>query len=419
MRLVSRPLFLTILAVSFIPAARAAEKRVVIPFDFESKFDNGEYGQNLGEMIWTKIRRRGGFILPESMQDVRDWCQRAGMVPGPDTPLQRMKEIVTKEQAGDIGIWGKVERVAGFETDVYDLWITIADFSVDPPRMIYQKKVCTHTVSEIPHVYVQRALESLYGPREPVAAAPDPMRQNPMRQKCWNTAPNLVQGDFERGQAAPLGWGPLPHDITWVWEQKSGAKSKNRVIRFTLNEDVAGTTGVLYYSDFFPVEAGATYRFQCRWKTTGSAAKLFIKCYDELPTDFRARSSTDRANTEKREVYRSRQNLEGSPGLWNVQSEDFTPQHSQFTPRWGRVMLYAYWPAGTVEWDDVVVKQVAPHTSTRASSPQPSPQPSPPHILWGPLPEGEAGRGNNRGAAGALEELELVVLRLGPAEGGR
>ncbi len=23
-------------------------------------------------------------------------------------------------------------------------------------------------------------------------------------------------------------------------------------------------------------------------------------------------------------------------------------------------MLYAYWPAGSVEWDDVVVKQIAP-----------------------------------------------------------
>ena len=23
-------------------------------------------------------------------------------------------------------------------------------------------------------------------------------------------------------------------------------------------------------------------------------------------------------------------------------------------------MLYAYWPAGTVEWDDVIVKQIAP-----------------------------------------------------------
>ena len=43
-----------------------------------------------------------------------------------------------------------------------------------------------------------------------------------------------------------------------------------------------------------------------------------------------------------------------------MQTEDFTPQHTQFTPRWGRVMLYAYWPAGSVEWDDVVVKQIAP-----------------------------------------------------------
>ena len=68
------------------------------------------------------------------MQDVRDWCQRSRMIPGPDTPLEKMKEIVVKEQAGDIGIWGKVERVQGFETDVYDLWINVADFSVDPPQ---------------------------------------------------------------------------------------------------------------------------------------------------------------------------------------------------------------------------------------------------------------------------------------------
>ena len=106
------------------PAATQT-KRIVIPFDFESKFDNGEYGQNIGEMIWTKLHRQGGFILPESMQDVRDWCQRARMIPGPDTPLPRMKEIVAQEQAGEIGIWGKVERVAGFETDVYDLWIRL------------------------------------------------------------------------------------------------------------------------------------------------------------------------------------------------------------------------------------------------------------------------------------------------------
>ena len=131
------------------------------------------------------------------------------------------------------------------------------------------------------------------------------------------------------------------------------------MIRFTLNEEVAGTSGVLYYSDPFPVEKGATYRFQCRWKSTGSAAKVFIKCYDELPTEFPAGSVSGRSTTEGREVYRSQQNLEGSPGVWNVQTEDFTPLHSRFTPRWGRVMLYAYWPAGTVEWDDIMVKRIA------------------------------------------------------------
>jgi len=143
-------------------------------------------------------------------------------------------------------------------------------------------------------------------------------------------------------------------------EKGKNAKAGNRIIRFTMNEDVAGSTGVLYYSNFFPVEEGATYRFQCRWRTTGSAAKVFIKCHDELPTSFRTRAGGDSLKTEKREVYRSQQNLQGSAGAWNVQTEDFTPQHTRFTPRWGRVMLYAYWPAGSVEWDDVVVKQVAP-----------------------------------------------------------
>jgi hypothetical protein len=355
------PTLVCLLAPSFAPAqatkSATAEppKKLVIPFDFESKFDGGEYGQQIGELLWAKLHRQGGFIIPEAQQEVRDWSRRAGIVPGPDTPLDKMKEIVVKEQAGDIGIWGKVERVAGFDTDVYDLWINIADFSVDPPRILYQKKARTQTVSEIPHVYVKEALDRLYGRTEQVAAAPDPMLQ-----ERWEKAPNLVKGDFEQGRGAPAGWENLPHDVTWVAEKGKDSKSKNRIVRFTLNEDVAGTTGVLYYSEFFPVEEGATYRFRCRWRTTGSAAKVFIKCYDELPTEFRTRGGGESLKTEKREVYRSQQNLQGSPGAWNVQTEDFTPQHTQFTPRWGRVMLYAYWPAGSVDWDDVVVKQVAP-----------------------------------------------------------
>jgi len=34
-------------------------------------------------------------------------------------------------------------------------------------------------------------------------------------------------------------------------------------------------------------------------------------------------------------------------------------------------MLYAYWPAGTVEWDDVVVQQVVPAPAGRGARNRP------------------------------------------------
>ena len=49
--------------------ADAAEPKVVIPFDFESKFDQGRYGQMLGDMIWKKLEGRGGFVIPEAMAE--------------------------------------------------------------------------------------------------------------------------------------------------------------------------------------------------------------------------------------------------------------------------------------------------------------------------------------------------------------
>ncbi|HLN32121.1 MAG TPA: hypothetical protein VK395_30600 [Gemmataceae bacterium] len=333
-------------------ASHGQPQRVVIPFDFESKFDNGQYGQTIGDMIWKKLERQGGFVIPESMQDVRDWSQRTKTVPNANTPLEKMKKIVRDEHAGDIGIWGKVERVSGHEIDIYDLWIYVADFSSDPVKMIYEKKVRTETVSEIPHTYVKEALDRLYR-RLPQASA----RADPAVQTRWDKNPNLVAGDFEKGKKGPQGWDPLPQGVSWVIEE--GAKVRNRIIRFTIPQEVAETTGVLFYSDYFPVEEGATYRFACRWRTTGPAVKVFIKCYDELQAQERTKSGGN-VRTQRREVYRSQQNLSGKMGTWNVHKEDFTPTHTQFTPRWGRVLLYGYYPAGKVEWDDIVVKQIVP-----------------------------------------------------------
>ncbi len=362
---------------------KPAPQRVVIPFDFESRFDDGRYGQMVGDMLWKKLEREGGFVIPESMQDVRAWAERKKTNPHPAMPLAQMKKIVRDDFGADIAIWGKVERVEGNATDVYDFTILVTDFSTDPPRTIHEAKARTKTVSEIPHVYVKAALDALYGrvERAPTSTS------DPETEKRWQSAPNLVQGDFEQGRQSPASWDPLPQYVKWIVESSdAGSVGKNHIVRFDFPSSVAETSGVLFYSEYFPVEEGATYRFQCRWRTSGSAVKVFIKCYDESETKFSERGTPGKAGSssskstspgrsetvERREVYRSQQNFNGPANTWNTHTEDFTPKHTQFTPRWGRVMLYAYFPAGTVDWDDVVVKQIRPAPESKDKTKRPS-----------------------------------------------
>ena len=341
------------LAVLGIANAQQAE-RVVIPFDFQSKFDQGRYGKIIGDMIWKKLDQRGRFVIPESMLDVRDWQQRRNVIPTPETALKAMKAYVVDDFGADIGIWGKVERAAEVDYDIYDLTIIVADFSGDAPAVLFKQQARTKTVSEIPHVYIKQALDTLYGESSEEIAA-----SSAEAEKRWQQGRNLVAGDFEKNAAnGPAGWDKMPQYVSRI-SVGSESGSGNHVIRFQFPKSVAASSGVLYYSDYFPVEAGATYRFQCRWRTTGSAAKVFIKCYDEMPTAYLKRKNLSSAG-ERREVYRSQQNLQGPAKTWNTQTEDFTPKHTQFSPQWGRVMLYAYWPEGTVDWDDVVVKLIKP-----------------------------------------------------------
>ena len=321
----------------------------------------------LGDMIWKKLSRDGGFIIPESMHEVRDYCAARKLKPSPKLDLAAMRKIVREDFDAQIGIWGSIERAPGAEDDVYDLTIKCVDFSDrQRTKVIYDATVRTKTVSEVPHVYVKRMLDALHGRKPGQPPAPDMIAE-----KNWKKGPNLIVGDFERGtDGVPKGWDkvagqqrePLGGEVRWMAEND---RRGNKVIRFDLDKQVAATTGVMYYSDYFTVEEGAKYRFQCRWRSDGPAVKVFVKCYDYLPEEGR-----------RREVYRSQQNLVAQPPsavknqsrqpgaavlhAWNTQTEDFTPKHTKYSPRWGRVMLYAYLKPGTVEFDDVIVKRIVP-----------------------------------------------------------
>ncbi len=339
------------------------QKKVIIPFDFVSQFDDGRYGQMIGDMIWKKIDAEGGFILPESMQDVRDYCQSHHVQPSPDDPLEKIMKIVKEDFDAQIGIWGSVERAPGTEGEIYDIVIKCIDFSTAPePKVIYDIKARTKSVSEIPHLYVKQMLDALYHRQGGESSSADPVAE-----ANWIKNPNLVAGgDFQTGAGGvPKGWEsvggqqrePLGKLVQWAAEE---GIPQNKVIRFTFDKAVAEEEGVMYYSDYFPIQEGAKYRFQCRWKTNGPSAKVFIKCYDEIGTPYKSDSGSPAASTQRREVYRSQQNLNGPKNAWNTHTEDFTPAHTKYSPKWGRVMLYAFLNPGVVDFDDVIVKQIMP-----------------------------------------------------------
>jgi len=50
--------------------------------------------------------------------------------------------------------------------------------------------------------------------------------------------------------------------------------------------------------------------------------------------------------------------------VWNVQTEDFTPRHTKYSPKAVRIMLYGYLAEGLIEWDDAVIKEVVPAATT-------------------------------------------------------
>ena len=145
-----------------LSAADAPKQKTVIPFDFTSVYDKGVQGAHVGDMFWAKLNRQKGFVIPETMKDVRDFCEEKKFTASADTPMDDMKRIVKEDFGGDVGIWGTVELAPGARDEIYNLHIKCVDFSVDPPKVIYDKNVTTNSAAEIPHLYVKEALDALY-----------------------------------------------------------------------------------------------------------------------------------------------------------------------------------------------------------------------------------------------------------------
>jgi hypothetical protein len=358
-----------LLSLSFTTTSAPAESvPVVIPFDLESRFDDGRYGQKVARLIHARLRERGGAVLPDAMLSVRDTCRRADFHPGPETPPTDVGRVVRERFGGQVGIWGGIERAEGRQRDVYDLTLRAADFSTPGrPRVLARLDVRTRSVSEIPHRHVPAFLDKLYASgllaaRES-ASDHEPTPDDPPSPP--QSATVVFASDFEHGtDDVPHGWArvggpenqPLGEVVRWLAEE---GNPTNRVLRLELDRATGNSTGAMYYSRPFPIESGQEYRLQFRCRSGGPQPIVFVKGYATVPG---AREITqtgtpppDETRENLREVYRRQQRPAARDRSWHTHTAEFTPRHSRFEPFTARVMLYAYHGAGWVEFDDVRV----------------------------------------------------------------
>lgn len=183
----------------------------------------------------------------------------------------------------------------------------------------------------------------------------------------------LPNGGFEQPDptngAKPAGWDRFD-GLGVKWEAES-ADTPNRVIRMNTRisesgyvqscrsagldkwifpnataDPIAGTYGLSYYSDSIPVSTGTAYRITFRYKGASGGAKAWVRGYGLIRGEERRRFDT---------IVNCRTSAEG----WNTLTQCFHPTRMTPTVTRMRVMLYAYWPPGIYEFDDVRITPVS------------------------------------------------------------
>ncbi|MFO7536107.1 MAG: hypothetical protein R6X19_10590 [Kiritimatiellia bacterium] len=181
----------------------------------------------------------------------------------------------------------------------------------------------------------------------------------------------LPNGGFEKADAAnaakPAGWDrPDGLGVQWLAE----ARGSNHLIRMNTaipekdfvasckaaglekwvfpnpgNDPMAAAYGLSFHSDSLPVTTGQAYRLRFRYRGAGGA-KVWVRGYGLLRGEERRRYDT---------VVNCR-----TPGTnWTEFSQCFHPTRRTPGVTSLRIMLYAYWPPGVYEFDDVTLAPVS------------------------------------------------------------
>ena len=343
-------LWLAVVASTAGAADDFAGKPVLVVLDFDSAWDEGQTGRFVASNFRAKITRYALFITVEDM-DREQVAKDAGFKHTFDVDPRKVHAFAKDWLDADLVMWGKVEQAGG---EKLRLHARVVDRKMGPQKLKLDTSVEVENKYAI-QAGVFKILSELTG--STVTKYP-PLP--PDAEERWKNGPNLVgsQG-FEKGTGHPDGWEPF--GVDWQmkqahWEPHPDETGKGIVFR--MSAAVAAVEGVAYYSDFFDVEPGATYRVRLRVKSMAPTVKVFVKYYAWLHT-------VGEPEGQWREVGRSPMNCRGPSKEWGWHQRDCHPR--RYKTRAGhvydvkkcRIGLYAYHPGGVVYFDDVVFKKIA------------------------------------------------------------
>ena len=318
--------------------------------------DEEGLGEKVGEMLRFKAKRLGAVVFdPSSVAENLGSAKVSA-----DMPPAKLAELAREKFKADLAITGHVKGKGPYEVRL------VAVHAADPknPGTFDKTYACSH--HQVVPLEMAKAVYDMLGLPQP----DDPLRMlhgDAAVQRRWRDGPNLVRNPgFELADPtgkSPADWQAVEEQMAWVPNPDGAGK----VIKFDMNQATAETYGLDFYSDWIAIEPGATYRFSCRYKSLGPTPKIFLKGYFLWP-------GGDGYAPQWRESYRRQVHPGGPQGQWNSVTADFVPDAFKAAqkPLRLKVDLYAYYPAGVIFWDDIVLKKVRDAPAKAEIKPEPA-----------------------------------------------
>ena len=328
---------LTLAAASAL--AGEDERPTLVAYDFKPGFDRegagGDLGRRIADCITGHAARSGCFVtFAEVIQE--EALEDAPFSASAETDPETVAAHARRAFEADIAVWGSVDRKEG---GGYRLAVVAARVSGDGPSILLRESFEVANVHGIPPT-ADRVLAGC------LKLTVEEMKALAVKKVLVD---NLLPDGFEKAAAGgPAGWMGLDDEVarksvTWA----ASPEGRGKCIRFDIKKKIAHSYGVIYYSEFVPVEEGAWYRISARIRTEAPQVIIWAKGYGDF-------------EGEKRVIYKhQKRHYPDAPGTWEEYvTEPFRPKHPRFKPKWVRVMLYAYLRPGTVYFDDVKLSRV-------------------------------------------------------------